>query len=143
MPTHPPPPRYRVVERGRRLEVIDTRTGEAIRPSPVPAASERAGAGRWPTLPEQQGFDGRGVLATHRWYDAKAPRRVSLDPVTMQRLGLAKGVAIVGAMTIVLLAIAIPAVLAFLLAPLALLDRRPREAARAGVTAWLDRLDPA
>lgn len=138
MTSRPPPPRYRVVERGRRLEVIDTATGEAAGGPPATDPDRR-----WPTLPERQGFDGRALLVTHRWYDAKAPRRLQLDPGTVQVLGWARGVAIVVAMTTVLVAIAAPAVLALFLLPLVLLGRSVRTAVRAGVTAWLDRLDPA
>lgn len=137
MPTQPPMPRYRVIERGRRLEVIDTRTGEAVKAA-VMREPGRAAASRWPTLPEAEGFDGRALLSTHRWYDDKAPRRVLLDPGTMQWIGMAKGMAIIAAMALVLVAIAAPAALAVLLLPLALVRSTTRRALRAAATGWLD-----
>ena len=138
MPTVPPPPRYRVIERGRRLEVIDTATGEPVQ-APTPGTpATRPGTARWPTWPEQQGFDGRALLTTHHWYDGKAPRRLLLDPGTVQWIGAAKAAALILAMGLVLLAVAAPAALVVLVLPLALLSSR-RDALRQVATGWLDR----
>lgn len=140
--TEIPPPRFRVVERGRRLEVIDTATGEPVR-APAPARPEPRSASRWPTLPEQEGFDGRALLVTHPWYDGKAPRRLLLDPGTIQGIGVAKAV-VVGAVTLlIIVASLVPAALAVLLFPLALLRPTVREALRTAATGWLDGFDEA
>jgi len=66
-----PPPRWKVVERGRRLEVIDTRAGPER-----PAA--RAAGGR-PGLPRKLRFDGTLGWTTHPFYDDRGPRAVVLD----------------------------------------------------------------
>jgi hypothetical protein len=141
VPTQPPTPRYRVIERGRRLEVIDTLTGEAVKAAFTPEPG-RAAASRWPTLPETEGFDGRALLSTHPWYDNKAPRRVLLDPGTMQWIGVAKGVTIVAAIALVLVSVAAPLALAVLLLPLAL-PSSLRDTLRRTATGWLDTFDDA
>lgn len=81
MPTEPPPTRYKVVERGRRLEVIDTWAGAAPAaprlPEPAPMARRTAdpvAAPRPPALDSR----GRRIIATRGWYDAKGPRRIAL-----------------------------------------------------------------
>ena len=98
MPSGPPPPRYRVVERGRRLEVIDTRGGGS------PSDSRRDKAPRNQLLNPDDGMaklfrtvalalslgarddDGRPLFTTADWFDAKGPRTVVLDDRGAQRL---------------------------------------------------------
>lgn len=130
MPVEPPPSRYRVIERGRRLEVIDTQARartphyvpEAELPAvesvpeepaafdpapgepwseppapPVTAAEPAMLVDRAPPRPgtasppelftmiatticgDTRDGDGRLVLTTARFYDARAPRRIALD----------------------------------------------------------------
>jgi hypothetical protein len=136
-----PPSRYRVIERGRRLEVIDTLAGrrpayapaaatfpdpvrpqpwvgtlpadgwqgEAVDPEYEPAAVEEysrsppppAPVGSMPVAPpdflinaasivsSERDRDGRLLLNTARWYDAKGPRTVALDQAGERKLGAA------------------------------------------------------
>ncbi len=66
-----PPTRFRVIERGRRLVVIDTR-----------AAGPVAGAG-----PQRTRFDGGGEVVTAALYDDKAPRTLRLDAARLRIVG--------------------------------------------------------
>lgn len=79
-----PPSRYRVVEQGRRLVVIDTLRGEqpprAARPRMPAAAAPRPGA-----APR---------FTTSAFFDSKAPRTVVLDDAAGKRLGGLVGLAI-------------------------------------------------
>lgn len=88
-----PPTRYRVVEQGRRLVVIDSWTGGPVHPAvkgpadrprameaprPQPQSPPRPG----PAGPEPRGryAGGEGFsFVTARWYDGAGPRRVRLD----------------------------------------------------------------
>ena len=100
-----PPTRFRVVERGRRLEVIDTATGQRLGGGPrsrratssldatgkdaplmldqvvgratVPRTSSAPKAG---ALPRATRFDGTVGFTTRAFYDDRAPRTVTLDP---------------------------------------------------------------
>ena len=89
-PSAPPPPRFKVVERGRRLEVIDTQAGgsppSGTRTTPVPR--ERGGSPGW--WPRRSRFDGTVEFTTLPLYDNKGPRLVTLDPGNAQRLGWAR-----------------------------------------------------
>ena len=82
-----PPSRYRVVERGRRLEVIDTRAGVPAvqRPANAEPAAPRPATGLSRHWPHRTRFDGTAEVMTHRLYDAKAPRTIALDPVLAGR----------------------------------------------------------
>ena len=128
MPSEPPPSRYRVVERGRRLEVIDTLSGET---TPAPSRSADAlGPG--------------SAITTHRWFDDKAPRRLALDPAAAEWLGRARQASVVGAVITLGLVALWPALLLPIgVSVAALIDRRVRTRLRAAITARLDRLDPA
>jgi hypothetical protein len=164
-----PPTRFRVVERGRRLEVIDTATGRAItsKPSSTPAASAtrrddrpllldrvvdrpadvRAALKRKPSgLPRATRFDGTVSFTTRAFYDDRAPRTVTLDPARAKML---RGAAFAA----LLLPIITPALLLMLawssfpllfgLAAVAF-NSKVRGRLRAAVTALIDRYaDPA
>ena len=121
MSTEVPPSRYRVVERGRRLEVIDTLSGEAAAP-----------AGRSP-------IDAR-TLVTHRLYDDKAPRSLRLDEGSAAEIGRAKLIAGGVVVAIVVVALAMPWLL--IVPAIALFQPKVRGQLRAGITRWLDRYDP-
>lgn len=135
-----PPSRWRVVERDRRLEVIDTHTGErlaaprATEPAPPPVPNSRFGI----SLVRQTRFDGGGELTTNRLYDSKAPRTIQLDAgsaATVTRVQLALLAGAVGALAAV---VAWP----WLLALVVLLFRgKIRRPFRRRITAWLDRVE--
>jgi hypothetical protein len=86
-----PPTRYRVVEQGRRLIVIDTQAGRSSTP-PAFVSRREVFAGRPNSLegprPEPGKAEPRGRYAggegfsfvTARWYDGEGPRRIRLDP---------------------------------------------------------------
>lgn len=140
--TAPPPSRYRVVERGRRLVVIDRTTGmEASR------APEANGAGvaeaaphrrSLPALPRQVSFDGSSELTTHPLYDAKAPRTIRLDPGSAAVVGRVKAGAIVLALIAITAAMAQPALLAILAI---FANKQLRTRVRCFTTRWLDRVE--
>lgn len=139
-----PPSRYKVVEHGRRLVVVDTWNGDrpvtrqpprtnpplrvplpqtlaALRPTPKSRPADPAG------IPDT-------IVTTQRWFDSKGPRRVRLAAG-------AQGVLAVGAVFFAVIAIAVIlswgwpvlAVLGFFLA-----QNKVRAALRTGVTSWLD-----
>lgn len=136
--TQPPPSRYRVVEQGRRLVVIDTQTGRPAvsghDPAPAPDTT--------PLGPERIAFDGRAVLVTRPFYDDKAPRRLILDEGTARWLENARSLGIGAAVLAVVATVFTPALLAVLVfAAIALVNPKTRAAARKPITAWLDRYD--
>ena len=125
----PPPTRYKVVERGRRLEVIDTLTGEPV--SRLPSASSRQGSGA--------GIDS-DVFVTKRWYDDKAPRAIRINRAARaQFTNLRYGVAVAVALLVVMGFLFWPllVILAFLLAT----GPTRRAQLRTASTRWLDGLD--
>jgi len=136
-----PPGRWQVVERNRRLEVIDRQTGQRLAThrsvEPVPPPANAAPGWRLPSV-RQTRFDGGGELTTHRLFDAKAPRTIQLDAgsaATVSRVQLALTVA---AMVFVAAAIAWPWLLIALTVPL---TRETREPVRRWITNWLDRVE--
>ena len=141
-----PPSRYRVVERGRRLVVIDTRTGRPATHDPAPPGPDPAAAAqphREPTSPGRIGDRSDvPVLTTSPLYDLKGPRRIVLDDGFRTRIGKAAGGWLIGlfiALIIVLLffpwLIVLPVVL--------LIQRSNRAAIRQWITARLDALQAA
>lgn len=131
MPTEPPPGRYRVVEKGRRLVVIDTTTGQAATRDATPAAQQ----GRL----ERASFDGRSTLTTHPFYDLKGPRTLDLDPggtVLMKQVRVGIGIASVVIVVAVVFAPWLAVLPVFLL-----LQPVTRNGLRRRVTDWLDRYD--
>ena len=131
--TEVPPPRYRIVERDRRLEVIDTwhggaRPSSAVRPAlPTPHGNDPA-----PRLTTVK-FDGTSILVTARWFDDKGPRRVTLSGETLQPLWVSVAVA---AAVLIATAVFAPALL---LGLAFVVSAKGRGALRAGATRWLDR----
>jgi hypothetical protein len=164
----PPPSRYRVVERGGRLVVIDSAVGGT-----PPAAKDlvadallldqyprlrgetdrvRATAQSLTTEPpgllsnvaatvcsDQRGADGRLQWTTARWYDAKGPRTIALSDTAEHQLGF---------FTLALLVVTVGATViavgfgwigfAMLFVALSV----PRQA-RPAATRWIDRLATA
>lgn len=102
-----PPSRYRVEERGRRLVVIDRKTGREVShvKSPLPlvggvgGANGRAGRRRSGEAPPASGRGAQGwkfglkqaratpeSFVTRSWFDAKAPRTIKLNYTAHSRL---------------------------------------------------------
>ena len=140
--TAPPPSRYRVVERGRRLVVIDRQSGAEVSRQPeVPGtdgALPRRGRLSLPSAPKRTSFDGTSTLTTHVIYDLKAPRTIRLDPgsaLTLSRMRLAA--AVVAVLTVVAI-VAWPAVMVM---PIVLANAKVRDGARRAATRWLDRVE--
>lgn len=163
----PPPPRYRVVERDRRLVVIDTWNkgaptsdpGPAPRPGVAGKAPSRPATTTRPGIADGQGAtglagvlvriacfgsdDGAGhpILTTHEYYDAKGPRDITLSAGGERRLGrmlINIGIALIFAV----------AVMWFLLPLLVLLvfgaiaiNASMQSFARPAITLWLDGLE--
>jgi hypothetical protein len=152
----PPPTRYKVVERGRRLEVIDTWSGEPVSRSsaPLPLAGARGGeVGPGPRDLSAPPASGRGAQAgsagldsgtfvTRRWYDDKAPRTIRMNYSNRARLtNLRYGIAV---------AVALLVVLAFMFWPFALIlvflvtaNPKIRTQIRTAITRWIDGFDQA
>ncbi len=122
----PPPSRYRVVERGRTLVVVDTVTGHPVeqRASPTPSAL---------------GGSGTAELATRALYDDKGPRTILLDPHGAAVVGRIRLFALFVACLLVIVAITN----AWYLLPIAFFigNDRLRKHVRAAVTRALDRLE--
>jgi hypothetical protein len=145
--TDAPPSRYKVVERDRRLVVIDTRTGKpASAPGPVavapqperPAPSERPVAEDQPRRIDDR--SGAQILTTSPLYDLKAPRRIVMDDRFNDKIGRAIGgwlVALFFAFTIAFLFFPWLIVLPFVV----ILQPKLRAAARRWVTARLDEVE--
>lgn len=158
-----PPSRYRVEERGRRLVVIDRKTGREVShtKSPLPLAG---GVGGGDVGQKRRGLriappaSGRGTQAwrfgiqrpkatpdsfvTRSWFDAKAPRKIKLNYAAHSRLA---GLRFGGAILIGLLVVGFflfwpwfPFLLAMVAAP-----QRARVLLREASTRWLDGFDQA
>jgi hypothetical protein len=132
----PPPTRYRVVEKGRRLVVIDTLTGAPVREHGDPSAPARQ-----PVRQSPAGVDDGSVITTQLWYDDKAPRTVRMNYASRQQIKNFRFV--------IAIAVAVLVVLGFLFWPLlvvvGVLLAQPKlhKQARAAVTRWIDGLDQA
>jgi hypothetical protein len=161
-----PPTRYRVVEKGRRLIVIDRLRGERIEsrivdtpegrsprrieardrpmsaPVSAPSPARRAEPRRLAGSGTQTGSG--MVVSTQRWFDDRGPRRIRVDTDGEGKLAIAAvGAAVMAVLTIVLLiatgwiALPILALVAF--------QSGPRKAVRSRITGWLtglgDQLD--
>lgn len=139
--TEIPPSRYKVVERDRRLVVIDTLTGRpASAPGPVPPPDRARPSDRPITEDEPRRIDDRSgaqILTTSPLYDLKAPRRVVMGDRFNEKIGAAIGGWLIG--------LFLAFVIAFLffpwllLVPVALLlQPKVRAAIRIWITARLD-----
>jgi hypothetical protein len=138
MSMKPPPTRYRVVEKGRRLVVIDTLTGAPVREhgdgrTPPPAQ---------PVRQSPAGVDDGSVFVTRRWFDKKAPRTVRLNYASRQQVKNFRFVIAVAAAILVSLSFLLWPFFPILLVVL-LVQPKLREPARAAVTRWIDGLDQA
>jgi len=145
--TDAPPSRYRIIERDRRLIVIDQwgqqppRGAEPVNPltsGSKPSGSRRPAANPLAGL-RRTGFDGRAELVTQRWYDAKGPRTLKLDSGTAALLGRARGILLGAIVLFVVLAIWMPWVL--VIPALLVFQPKARKSMLAASTAYIDRLE--
>lgn len=151
----PPPTRYKVVERGRRLEVIDTLTGKSASSSvSLPLAGVKGGgvgaAPRDLSAPPASGRRAQagsagldsGAFVTRRWYDDKAPRTIRMNYVNRARLtNLRYGIAVAVALLVVLAFLFWP--FAMILVVLVTMNPKIRTQIRTGITRWIDGFDQA
>lgn len=147
-----PPSRYKVVEKGRRLVVVDRLTGEAVHhqlPGPPPARRAELPPSRMeqprpesrapmPSPRPQLAGPGR-VFTTDSWYDDKAPRTLQLTDDAMTALLIVGGVIIV----LVLAAFVFIGFVALVVLAVILGQKGVRAALRRGATSWLDSLPTA
>ncbi|MEN3748655.1 hypothetical protein TPR58_15875 [Sphingomonas sp. HF-S3] len=151
-----PPTRYRVVEKGRRLIVIDRLRGERVesrivdslerrsprrvetrdRPAPAPAPTRaRRAESRRSTGSGAETASGM-VLSTQRWFDDRGPRRIRVDSDGEGKLAIAAvGAALVAVLIIVLLIATGWIVLPILV--FVAFQSGPRKALRSRITDWL------
>lgn len=146
--TDVPPSRYKVVERDRRLVVIDTLTGKpASAPGPIPPAERQdhppSPIERPVTEDEPRRIDDRSgaqILTTTRLYDLKAPRQIVMGDRFNEKIGKAIGgwlIALFFAFTIAFLFFPWLIVVPFVLA----LQPKVRAATRQWITARLDEVE--
>ncbi|WP_137862882.1 MULTISPECIES: hypothetical protein [unclassified Sphingomonas] len=147
-----PPTRYRVVEQGRRLVVIDTLAGGPVRP--VPGAPEMPGERRRrmeaprprdrvaPRLrkPEPRGphanGDGLG-FTTARWFDDEGPRTIRIDQEGQGQIAIVAAILLVVAIVcIAIIGWPVMFVLGFLA-----LNPKTRGGLRTAATTWLTALN--
>jgi hypothetical protein len=131
-----PPSRYKVVEKGRRLVVIDRLTGEQVerqRPQPAPGQSSRSPVSQ----PPRSG--GEREFTTESWYDDKAPRTLAPSDEKLGAMVIA-GFVVVGIVLFLLITFGffVAAVIGF-----AFMNKAVRTGLRQGMTAWLDGIEKA
>lgn len=124
-----PPPRQRVIERDGRLVVIDSG-------AQTPMQRETIGGPAF----RQTAFDGRGILTTRAWYDAKGPRRLAVDRTTGRIARLAPAIAIVAALALAGLLFVFP--FALVAIPV-LVQPKPWKRSKARITGYLDKFSPS
>ncbi len=143
-----PPSRYKVVEQGRRLVVIDTwNGGTPIASAPPPSEKARR------ATPEQTRAALRSMqrarptvggssapapvtITTQRWFDEKAPRRLRIEPQTQSKIAIALVFALVAAV-LALVMIGWPAMV---VAGVILAQPKLRKGLRSAITPMLDGL---
>ncbi|MBO9714135.1 hypothetical protein [Sphingomonas sp.] len=144
-----PPGRYRVVERNRRLVVIDNRTGAPVTGADREPRSTRSGGkvqapkpsarpSAPPPIPmagSSTPIPGEKVLTTQPWFDDKAPRRVYIDDNRNS-----SALMVVGVLFFALFFAAFLFGWPVVVGAAALLGG-VRKHLRAGVTRWLDGFD--
>jgi hypothetical protein len=141
-----PGTRYKVVERGRRLEVIDTWNGDAPvqkyrdPTAPSPRSSD-AGAAVKSMRSARLDQQGRTILNTAAWYDAKGPRTLTLSEQGEANWRALRIFAVVAAIVGVALAYLFWPF--FLVVPFILLNGETRKSLRGGATKFLDALSQA
>ncbi len=149
----PPPSRYRVVERDRRLVVIDTwdKGGSPAaplvsRPAQRGVIAARPSSGVGPLLVNLAcvgAADGesRPILMTMEYYDAKGPREIILSPPAARRLGRLLSRAAIALAVIAVLLWTFPYLLILLVGGFWFGTAALDSAAKPAVTRWLDGLE--
>jgi len=144
--TDAPPGRYKVVERGRRLVVIDMRTGKPAtrEPAPVtPSAPRPQAAPIESTAPRSvDDRSGAAILRTNRLYDLKAPREIVMTQAFSDRLSRAIGGWLIGALVFAVVATLFFPLL-WLVPVVILFQPKTRAAFRNWMTARLDEASQA
>ncbi|AXJ95172.1 hypothetical protein DM480_06260 [Sphingomonas sp. FARSPH] len=131
------------MERGRRLEVIDTHTSARATsharaaPPSTPRATPLTTPGSPHAWLRKVSFDGTADLTTHRLYDDHGPRTIRLDPGSARIVNGAFAGLIALAVALVVAAVFWPAILLVLAA---LAQNKVRAGVRRRVTEWLDRV---
>ena len=163
----PPPSRYRVVERDRRLVVVDSWAKNAPpgegKPAPRPGvagtpgarlpgttrpgiASPRGATGLAGILVRIACFgsddgDGHPILSTVAYYDDRGPRDITLAPAGERRLGRMLVTVIVALfVAVVLLSLVLPFLVVLFFAAIAV-NAGMSSFAKPIVTRWLDGLE--
>lgn len=144
-----PPSRYKVVEKGRRLIVIDRRTGEQVRHQlhETPHRPEqRYGLGSLerprpnPPSPSPSALQAGGrQITTASWYDDKAPRTLILSDDKLGALVIVGGILA----SLAILLFFLFNMFGLFVAGFLLLQKGARGALRRGATAWLDSIEDA
>jgi hypothetical protein len=159
-----PPSRYRVVERGRRLIVVDSQTGapitglhaedqaridalkqrleapqQAPRRDPPPRPFTAPSSPPPPPLraPGPAGLGDPGILTTQPWFDSKAPRRVRIAESNSTKVAI---VAVASLFAVVTLFVMFDWPGLVVAAVILLNLRKP---ILAGITSWIDTLEAA
>lgn len=148
-----PPSRYKVVEQGRRLVVIDTWRGNA----PVTGHAARADVPARPATVEQAraalrtarpargaapaaagGMDTPAwVVTTRAWFDDKAPRRIRIESRDQSKIGIVAAVTLAA----LLLLFAMFGWPAWLVVAIILAQKAVRKGLRALIAPMLDGLE--
>jgi hypothetical protein len=151
----PPPSRYRVVERDRRLVVIDTwdkstapagrrPAARSVRSGPMGTVAPPAGIGgllvNLACVGAADG-EGRPILTTMEYYDAKGPREIILSASAARRLGNALSRMAIALPLIVAILWMFPVLLFVLVAGFWAGIAALNSAARPRVTRWIDGLE--
>jgi hypothetical protein len=165
--SEPPPPRYRIVERGRRLVVIDTwnKGVPSSDAGPMPSTGVGSKATSRPAMATRPGFagprgasglngllvqiacfgsdDGAGhpILTTHEYYDAKGPRDITLSAAGERRLGrMLFNIAFALVFTVALMWFLLPLLVLLVFGAIAI-NASMKSFARPTITLWLDGLE--
>ncbi|WP_448662561.1 hypothetical protein ACG3SL_18140 [Sphingomonas sp. CJ20] len=154
----PPPTRYKVVERGRRLLVIDSWTGaEATKPLPAepaargrtdrpPRAIARARHGTNPVVANPVApaelAPGDVMFTTRRWYDDRAPRRIRENFSNRSRIERVGQIAAFSIAVFLGLSVVFWPYVPLLLVPV-LATKGVRDRLRGAITRGIDALDQA
>jgi hypothetical protein len=163
----PPPPRYRIVERGRRLVVIDSwnKGGPTNDAGSAPTQNIGSNLSSRPTTKARPGLanlqsatgfagllvriaclgsdDGAGhpILTTHEYYDAEGPRDITLSAAGERRLGRSLITLIIGLLLVVgLLWFLVPLLVVLFFGAIAV-NASMNSFLKPAITLWLDGLE--
>jgi hypothetical protein len=151
--TKPPAPRYRIVERNKRLVTIDSwdkRKAGTTTPSPPPRRSARAPRGQAAILADLlvalvcagvRDAEGRRVLPTSEYFDGNGPRDITLSMAGEKRLGTVMFSLAMVVMIAVAAMVAFPITIYFALMATMGASFAINSVARPAITRWLDGLE--